>query len=1065
MKARKIILCILLAGLFMFAHAATTGKISGRIIDANTKEPLAGANILVTGTTLGAAADDEGYFTILNIPPGEYTVTAIYVGYARTVQNNIQVKIDLNTKVDFAMSVEAFKGEEVVVVAKRPMVRTDISSSQTNISKDEIEEMPISSISQAVGLQAGVDGLSIRGGASDEVLYLVDGMATNDSRSNTPYTSMPLSAVQEVQVQVGGFSAEYDNARSGVVSVVTKKGDRDKYSGTVDVKYIPLQAKQFGKPLGSPDGFWHRAYLDEEVCWTGTDNGAWDIYQKAQYRGFEGGYNGLSRELMLDANPNNDMTPAQLKAIYEYEHRRQLSHSAPDYIVDLGFGGPLFKAGNTRFFLSYRGNQNAYIMPLSRDNMNDDAIRANLTADLSTKTTLTLSGNYGLTQAVSSTGNNSPSSGGYYSSVWSVADLASNSYAFALDGYNNPIDIERYGFGAELNHQFNEKSFGKLIINHAKTSYDISPLDSLDLSDTLRLFKDIYGAYDHWTINNFPNGYHPTYSPSLIDGARTDWAGFARDRSYNTVTTIKGDYQNQINRNNQIKTGFNFQHTHNVVDSWLVAPMSTWEKYNNWDQTPIRLGAYILDKLEFEGLVVNAGLRYDMYDLNGDWYNLSPYDTLLNAVYGFGLDTLADYRNTKAIHSFNPRIGISHPISVNSKLYFNYGHFSSQPTARYLYLVDRYGDGGNIRYLGNPELPFSKTIMYELGYEHSLFDQYLLKVAAFYNDTKNQEAWTKYVSLGSGKGQTSYFLSESRTYRDVSGVEFTLKKTGQWVSGFFNYTYQIYRSGTFGMPYNKEEYITNPALKENDLKDNPVEYYPYPSPYARANLILRTPKNFSFMGLSPTITGDWRASLLAKWSAGGLSSRYAYSRVTLPADVNIYYPFEWKDSWSFDLRVSKNLSVNKMNFKFYLDIDNVFNLKSLSTTGSTGSIDWQDGYINSLHLFWEENEVFRGNDKIGDVNKYGEFVPIESYRDLSAVDAPLKSVLYHNQADGLEKGESFYRWDGSDFVLQEEATVQELYKKKAYIDMPNLTSMTFLYPRTFTIGLTVSFQIYTLRIK
>ena len=127
------------------------------------------------------------------------------------------------------------------------------------------------------------------------------------------------------------------------------------------------------------------------------------------------------------------------------------------------------------------------------------------------------------------------------------------------------------------------------------------------------------------------------------------------------------------------------------------------------------------------------------------------------------------------------------------------------PTATYLYIVDRYGDGGNIQRLGNPELPFSKTIMYELGYEHSFFDKYLAKIAAFYNDTKNQEAWTRYISLGSGKGVTSYRLAESRAYRDVSGVELTLKKMGTWFSGFVNFTYQLYSSGSFGSYYQKEE--------------------------------------------------------------------------------------------------------------------------------------------------------------------------------------------------------------------------------------------------------------------
>jgi hypothetical protein len=1060
MNVKKYMAALLMIAFAVFTFAATTGKISGRIYDASTEEPLAGANIIVNGTSLGAAADAQGYYTILNVPPATYSVTATYVGYASMEQEEVVVKIDLNTRVDFPMTVEAYKGQEVVVTAERPVVRTDISGSQTNISNDEIGEMPVSSVSEAISLQAGVSGLEIRGGASNEVLYMVDGMATNDQRSNTPYTSIPMSSVQEVQLQVGGFSAEYDNARSGVVSVVTRKGDKQKYSGTVDIRYTPLQPKNFNGSLNDPDGYWHRAYLDDEICWEGTNSGIWDIYTKSQYRSFESGYNGLSQELMRDSDPTNDLTPAQLKAIYEYEHRRSVVHEDPDYVVDLGIGGPVpggSSLGNLRFFASYRGQQDAYIIPLSRKTYNDDAIRFNLTTDLASKTTLTLHGNWGQTQAVSTTGNNSPSMGGYYTSTWSVANLASLSYAMFQDGYNNPIDVSRLGFGLELNHQFDEHSLAKLIVNRTRTDYNIFPLDSLDLTDTLRLFEDIFGAYDDFIINGFPNGYHPNYSPGLVDGLRTDWAGFARDQSYNIVTTVKGDYQNQLTRNNEIKTGFNFVHTRNVVDSWLEAPMTTWEEYYNWDQSPIRLGAYVLDKLEFEGLVLNAGIRYDMYNVNGEWYDLTPYDTLLNAVYGFGLDTLANYRKTQSIHSVNPRIGISHPISVNSKLYFNYGHFSSMPTATYLYIVDRYGDGGNIQRLGNPELPFSKTIMYELGYEHSFFDRWLAKIAAFYNDTKNQETWTSYIGLGSGKGKTNYRLAESRAYRDVSGFELTLKKMGTFVSGFVNYTYQLYSSGAFGIPNVKEEYETNPALLENDLKSNPVEYYPYPAPYARANIILKTPREFSFSGLSPMITGGWTLSMLARWSDGGYSSRTAYSRVTLPEDNTIFYPFEWKDSWGCDLRASKIFPVNNVNVKIYLDIDNVFNIKNLSSTGSTGAIDWQDNYINSLHLFWEEG-IFHGDDKIGDYNTYGEFVPIESYDNIySQVSKPLDNVLYHNQADGEEKGESFYRWDGSDFVLQDESTVNELYKKKAYIDMPNLTSMTFLNPRTFRLGVSITF--------
>src|SRR2546425_784365 len=99
--------CIRLFLFLLFANvtglAGTTGKISGKITDGQTKEALAGVNVLVAGTALGAASDLEGSYFIINLPPGTYRLKASAVGYAPTVINDVKVFVDQTTRIDFAL--------------------------------------------------------------------------------------------------------------------------------------------------------------------------------------------------------------------------------------------------------------------------------------------------------------------------------------------------------------------------------------------------------------------------------------------------------------------------------------------------------------------------------------------------------------------------------------------------------------------------------------------------------------------------------------------------------------------------------------------------------------------------------------------------------------------------------------------------------------------------------------------------------------------------------------------------------------------------------------------------
>ncbi|MBD3216444.1 MAG: TonB-dependent receptor plug domain-containing protein, partial [Candidatus Lokiarchaeota archaeon] len=196
--------------LFGINVSAQTGKISGRVTGAETGEPLVGVNVILVGTNQGAATNADGYYSIINVEPGLYDLRASYIGYAQTTMEDIRVSIDLTTTVNFQMQSEALAGEEVIVEADRPVIRADISANVSNVSTEEIVNLPLTSVEDVVSLEAGVEsGLSVRGSGQDEVNFIVDGMSMRDGRENTPYTTVSYTSIKEIKMQTGGFNAEY----------------------------------------------------------------------------------------------------------------------------------------------------------------------------------------------------------------------------------------------------------------------------------------------------------------------------------------------------------------------------------------------------------------------------------------------------------------------------------------------------------------------------------------------------------------------------------------------------------------------------------------------------------------------------------------------------------------------------------------------------------------------------------------------------------------------------------------------------------------------------------------
>jgi outer membrane receptor protein involved in Fe transport len=243
MKTRVscIALLLVLAG---WVFAGTTGKIAGRINDHEKGEGLPGANVVVMGTNLGAATDPDGTYALMNIRPGVYQLRVTLVGYAPTVISGVKVTADQTTLINVQLTSSAVQLEDVVVQAERPMVQKDLTATMSAVSGDQIKTLPVRNFVDVLQMQAGVVGegstVNIRGGRSGEVAYLIDGMYVKDPVLGGLGTNISNDAIAELNLLSGTFNAEYGNALSGVVNIVTKEGARD-YRG-----YIEALTSEFG---------------------------------------------------------------------------------------------------------------------------------------------------------------------------------------------------------------------------------------------------------------------------------------------------------------------------------------------------------------------------------------------------------------------------------------------------------------------------------------------------------------------------------------------------------------------------------------------------------------------------------------------------------------------------------------------------------------------------------------------------------------------------------------------------------------------------------------------------
>ncbi len=1057
MSKAKLLLVLFAATSVLMA--GTTGKISGKVTDKTTGEALIGVNVIIGELGMGAATNIDGYYDIINIPPGQYLVRTNYIGYTPVEITDVSVSIDLTTSLNVEMGTEMLAGETVVIVAERPVVQIDVASSQTNLSSNEIIDLPVSSVEDVVGLQAGIEGMSIRSGGEDELVLMMDGVTLKDDRTGKPISGIPLSSVQEIMIQSGGFNAEYSDLQAGLISVVTAEGDKEKYSFKFSSRYSPAAPKHFGMSLYDPDSYYLRPYLDDDVCWEGTANGAWDAHTQTQYPAFSG-WNAISAATLSDSDPSNDLTPEGAQRLFMWRSRVDGNIEVGDYTIDAGFGGPVpgisKQLGNLRFFTAINSNRKAYLIPLSQDAFTDYMWTGRLTSDLGPKTKLSLGSVVKRTSASSSSGTGLPN---YFESLWDVSAIfGSNSQQsskiFYPEYYARTL-ISNNLYSAKLTNIISEKSFIETMIEYSRTEYSTNPGDSLHPGDTLNpdFMHDIFPGEAEFLVDEAPFGFEWRANESIAGIFMMGMKTNSRDSSVTSRFKIKTDYSNQINRYNYIKTGVQFELFNYDMNYGAINPaLPDGRPWSKWNRTPYQLGMYIQDKLEFDGWVATIGLRGEYFNPNSDWYDVGEFDPLFYSS-NYHPDDEDGIPTTPAKGRFTvlPRLGISHPITVNSKLYFNYGHMRQRFNPDDLFGVRRV-TGYAVSYMGDPELPMEKTVAYELGYDHSLFDAYLLHLSAYYKDKSDQSGVIHYYSAD---GTVSYNQYSNNFYQDIRGFELELRKRrGAWLTGFLNYTYNVYSSGTFGVKRIYQNLSTQREYEANVV--NQKQYKPLPRPRFNYSVNLHTPRKFGpqIIGMKPI--GGWNLALTGHWKAG------AYA--TFGQVEGVVNNVRWRDSYNVNGKLSKGLKINDLRITFIAEAFNLFNFKHLSMAGLATSIA-RVYYQESLHFsedVYEElgfKHLF-GDDKLGDYRAEGvDFQPMEWLDRIQNDDG---DVL------GGDEG-TFYWVDSEDGYMQYDSeanqwtavpgsAVDAALEDKAYINNPPNESLLFLSPRDIFVGVRMSYD-------
>ncbi|MEM8898004.1 MAG: TonB-dependent receptor [Bacteroidota bacterium] len=869
---------------------AQTASLSGRIIDAETREPLAGASIFIIGTYKGAFSQEDGRYTIEGIKPGDYSIRFSYIGYAEKIFNGIRLgggKNELNSSLNSSVQTLG----EVEIVGQRTLINLESGQSQVLITEDEINEMGVKNVQEIVAMQVGVnetpDGVQIRGGRVYETEYLIDGINAQDPLAGTGFgVDVNALAVKDVELITGGSGVEFGSGTSGVVLTRIKEGG-EKFSVNLDYQRDNLGFNKNQGPSWNTDqmdvsvsgpiikdklsffvggsAFLTDTYfrvtadqlrssiLDDETSWAPRQDNRWSNTLKLAYNVKPGWKITLTNQHSLNINQNT----------------RSLQVIGNDAVVTPGF---------------------QYRFSLDMDQANTYTHRSNLSVlslrgVLGEQWTMELSGGRLFTN-LRADANGRPFRTETVDQILDPASIVTD----PVDVFN-PLDDVVYVFpGPGLT---NNGGIATLWHDHYVQEYT---------------FKGKFSYQSKSKVHYLNFGLeHKEQNYQWIDVSRP-WVG-APIRINDTLTTPS----NQLGQSSDV-----------------------------WNVSPATGGLFFQDEIRYKGIIAVLGARLNY------WAPGKFVDEQVESQNALILDVTRENYLNETTKLFGrrwkarllPRINVSFPVSDNNVLYFNYSHSMRLPHPRMVYqgLAPEFRDNSFLADLGNPNLNPEVTVSYEIGLKSQLTRDLALTMVAFYND-KFDYIIRRRIEVPDPIGiivARSFFINQD--YARIRGIEVALtKRIGKSFMGTV--------SGSYSVATGKSNSAAESGLQivqQGFVNTTEEQFLAWDRPFDLKLLALFTPDSSVYIGGFPL--KGFRLSVSSTWKSGLRYTPFTLARVNDFTGRPEYErlddrPFDEVGTYWFwtDASLSRDFTLGPATLSLSVAVTNLTNYRSAAiVNGVTG---------------------------------------------------------------------------------------------------------------------------------
>ncbi|MDA3814354.1 MAG: carboxypeptidase regulatory-like domain-containing protein [Candidatus Cloacimonetes bacterium] len=1003
---KKITISLILTFLFIsILSAGTTGKLAGKVTD-DKGNPIPFANItIMDGETLvaGMMTKENGSYFIINITPGVYDVFCMRGGFRTQKFPGVKISLDITEILNIILPQQAIAIEGFdVVESKVEMINPAQSRSGKQISAADIEDISVTQIEDVIAMQAGVTltngEIHVRGGRSNEMAYTVDGMSVSDPVDGGAALTIDTDAIADMDVMTGGLTAEYGNAQSGMVNIVTKSGSRD-YSGKLEfvsdhLINSPDNANSdvikfaIGGPVLSPfvsslrDKF--TFYFNAVGSW--NDSRYKDYYNLNPYEDLDGlliswsdyqqydPYKGREDFIGFDmGDRNNNDYNANLKMKYKFNQRQNLTFAVRgDQYERLPFSHDWRYA--LEHYAKTSGEQRQYIA--TYDHTIGSQINIKVKASMYEKSVtqsprdITRDDWFGL------------SSGAF--DLYDSNELGKTNGIFYLTGANLLLD----NVVSNVNYIW---------------KYDDGTGEAIDIPFTIP--GSVWGTYidDSNQMLQFRSDveYQANETHGLKSGFEIIKHKIEKDQwrdPWDLSANLYEDYLQACTPEESFAEGDSIPGTGAFAplggidfysrEDLLAATIAASGLTDGYQAEPWQGGFYVQDAMVWEGLIINAGVRCDIWYLGGDYdiitpsysgsylESIDPDHPINETTYKVLEDendpnspyvipdpddhpeayakymSAADYHETitdrfsNPQFMFSPRLGVSHPISERSVLHFVYNYQRQLPQMQYIFTTGRPIDvitnpGSNI-IVGNPELEDQTTITYEAGLQYQLHEDYVLDVTAYFKNIYNYVSTEEKEDPDDPTLKWNEYISED--YGSVRGIDLNISK---FLSNFFS------GSAAYSLTWANGNHSTTSTTNEESLREFPLAWD------TRHNINF----NFTFkVGAGEEFYIPFTETVLPLQDFSvnflyNLASGSPYTPIDSLDVVSLNTNSEIQPQTdSANLKFTKNFTFGKnMKIRFYANVLNLFNkdnyINVYAKTGnpynSGSDIDFNDdGYID-----------------------------------------------------------------------------------------------------------------------